>query len=179
MTFSDHHPITMVLMLNLPPALYKIWRYNPSLLKDPVYYTEVKMALVDYFALNDTVDTTPLTQWEAHKGVIRGKLTSLAAAQKKKSQKIVRDLVSKIKNLETCHKASLHTKTLQDLLQAHTELQEIFPVCIHRHILLSPKLLYEFGNKSSRLLTRVLGTKTFVLRMHNISDNDGKHSRCI
>lgn len=64
---------------------------------------EGKKVLTDFFALNDTPDTSPPTQWEAHKCVIRGKLIALTTAQKKTSQKATSDLLTKIKDLETRH----------------------------------------------------------------------------
>lgn len=77
MTFSDHHPITVTLTFPDKFEYTYIWRLDPSVLTDFTKEQEIRNCLTNYFTENDTPDTSKLTQWEAHKCVVRGKLISL------------------------------------------------------------------------------------------------------
>lgn len=70
----------------------KVWRYNLSLLSDFLLLQEIQSCMALFFKENSTFDVSPVTIWEAHKYVLRGKLIALAAAHKKRKQKIINDL---------------------------------------------------------------------------------------
>lgn len=75
---SDHYPITMMLQFPEQVTKTKIWRLNTSLLKDLLEIQRYIEAIIEYFTLNKTSDTSPITQWEAHKCVLRGKVLATA-----------------------------------------------------------------------------------------------------
>lgn len=71
-----------------------IWKLDPTLLTD---VQEISACLRDYFAENDTPDMSTLTQWEAHKCIVRGKLISLAASVRKEKKAKLANLFAKLK----------------------------------------------------------------------------------
>lgn len=110
MTLSDHHPISMT--LTFPDKLHHTftWKLDPSILTDKKNEQEIRDCLTNDFTENDTPDTSKLTQWEAHKCVVRGKLISIAATLKKAKKTKLANLFSKLKKLESLHKRNLAQK---------------------------------------------------------------------
>lgn len=74
-------------------------------------------------------------------------------------------MIEKIKGLETLHKAALDVGALRDLRQARADFQELLGLRNRRKLFLSQ--LYQFGNKSGRLLARAQRAKTSALQVHN------------
>lgn len=66
MVISDHHPITMTLRFPQRETFTKIWRLDSSLLTDLGDLATIKQTIVEYFCHNDTLDVSPMVQWEAH-----------------------------------------------------------------------------------------------------------------
>lgn len=69
---------------------------------------------------NNTPDTNPITQWEAHKCVIRGLLVSKAPFRKRTKQAKIDALLSKIKSLKKAYKRTKAKHTLKELTQTRT-----------------------------------------------------------
>lgn len=83
-----------------------------------------------------------MTQWEAHKCVIRGQLLSIASRRKREHQAMILSLSTKIRALEAQHKRSLAIKTSQDLQELRSQLtDELFKKARLQKIL-SQKLFY-------------------------------------
>lgn len=81
MLISDHHPIMMSLVIANCVPRYKIWRFNPSIVYDPVIKAEEE--LKSYFCTHYTEDVSVLNVWAAHKCVLRDKLLGITSKQKK------------------------------------------------------------------------------------------------
>lgn len=84
MFLSDHHPIAITLSFPETCNKMKSWRLNPSLLKDPATIKHLRTRIRLYFTENTSPEVSPISLWEAHKCVIRGKLLALAAKSKKR-----------------------------------------------------------------------------------------------
>lgn len=72
----------------------------------------------EYFRLNATTDTDPMTTWEAHKCVTRGILIAKASIVKKRHQTSLNNLLAQVGKLELTHKSSLAAADLQALVNA-------------------------------------------------------------
>lgn len=70
--------------------------------------------LDNYFRENNTPETSSLTQWEAHKCVIRARPVSMATTIKKERHRYLAGLNNKLKTLEALQKQTLAQKSYQD-----------------------------------------------------------------
>lgn len=173
MFLSDHHPITITLTFPDYNTRTKTWRLNPSLLKDPDVIRQINTRLQQYFQENSSPETTPVTLWEAHKCVIRGKLIALATKEKKIRQAHIASLIETINRLEKTHKQSTSQSTLQDLLYARTNLLEELGKRTRRQYVLRQKVFYEHGNKSGRLLARTIQAAKTSSIIHHLRTDGG------
>lgn len=124
MTLSDHHSISVTLTFPNKITHTQIWRLDSNILTDKIREAEICKCLVEYFNENNTPENFKLTQWEAHKCVIRGKLISLAAAIKKEKKARLTELFTKLRTLEMIHKRNLAQKSYMELTETHVLLQE-------------------------------------------------------
>ncbi|CAI9604443.1 unnamed protein product, partial [Staurois parvus] len=173
MVLSDHHPITMTLRFPDTYTRSKCWRLDASLLADSAIEQEIRTNLVEYFSFNCSPDTSPLTQWEAHKCVIRGVLIAAASKSKKDRQERLRRLTDKIHSLERAHKRSLAASTLSELTCTRSQLLTELGKVVKKWFILSQKLYYEFANKSGKFLARALREKRSSMTVHKIRGPDG------
>lgn len=72
MFLSDHHTITVTVSFPETQPRTKLWRFNPSLLKDPLSLERIRTSIQHYFTENSSPDISLISLWEAHKCVIRG-----------------------------------------------------------------------------------------------------------
>lgn len=159
-----------LLTSNTKPAILRLVN---SLLTDIEAIQKITKRLTQYFQENDTVDSTPTTLWAAHKCVIRGELRSIAAKGNKHRKARIEDLSTRIHALKQAHKLSEASNTLSDLLKAREELLEVLGNTLQRKYVLTHKPLYEFGNKSGKLLARALQLKKAASTIHTIKDPSG------
>lgn len=92
-TISDHSPVTMTVDFGIEPCM-KSWRINASLLADVDTREEIRLAILEYFELNDNGMVSPSVLWDAGKPIIRGKIISIGSRIKKdrlKKQQKLRD----------------------------------------------------------------------------------------
>lgn len=159
MITSDHHSVTLNLTFPQHSHTSKIWTLDSNLLTDKERICKLSTIITNYFQDNDTPDTSTLTQWEAHKCVIRGQLISLASALKHEKRKHMNDLLAKIQTLERAHKLYLAQHTHHELTETRKLLLEELGQKMRSKYTLSQKLFYEYSNKSSHLLAQALCAK--------------------
>ena len=96
---SDHAPVSLTLQLqyNIRPPTR--WRFNLSLLKDPVFNTMIEREWTSFMELNDSPETTAITLWETGKAYIRGKIIAYSSYKKKKQTELENELQLKIQTL--------------------------------------------------------------------------------
>lgn len=73
-----------------------------------------------------------------------------------------------IMQFQSAHKATKVKYTLEHLTQAQKALLDEFNWKTKRKFALSHKFFYEYANKSSRLLARILAKKSNMLRGHSL-----------
>lgn len=99
MTLLDHHPITILLVSPETISRTKTWRLNSSLLKDPINIEQFATSLRDYFSLNNTTETSTITQWEVHKCIIPGEFIKTASKIKREHQSKISACISRIRSV--------------------------------------------------------------------------------
>lgn len=82
---SDHSPLTFTLHLEGMEPPSRSWRLNPHLLTEKEFCDYLKSQIQLYFDMNDTLETTPGTLWEAFKAYLRGCVISFETARRKKN----------------------------------------------------------------------------------------------
>lgn len=80
-TWSDHNAVMTTFSSFVPRPSHRTWYKNDSLLANSSHWREIKNAFKDYLTNNASLDTNPLTLWEAHKSFIRGVCISQASHQ--------------------------------------------------------------------------------------------------
>lgn len=95
MLISDHHPITLKLSFPISNHFTKTWRLDPTLLTDPKNSDKISAQIKEFFHLNDTPDSSPLSQWQSHKCNIRGLFIKLSAKRKRVQQNYTNSLIEK------------------------------------------------------------------------------------
>lgn len=101
-SLSDHAPTAISMRLDSPKQTTFNWRLNASLLTDKRVKDEIQDTLTEYFRNNLDADTNPMTNWEAHKSVLRGHLMKWGSRikRKKRERNFQLDLAnSKIRNI--------------------------------------------------------------------------------
>lgn len=93
-----------------------------------------------------------MRKWKAHKCTIQGELI----ARRREKQAYITKLTKHIHKLESAHKLTQATSSLQELLQDRAELVEELNKKTKCNYILSQKMFYEYGNKAGRLLARDL-----------------------
>uniref|UniRef100_A0A8C5QMT7 exodeoxyribonuclease III n=1 Tax=Leptobrachium leishanense TaxID=445787 RepID=A0A8C5QMT7_9ANUR len=174
LTWSDHAPVTMRLLSPLHRPAVPAWRLNEFLLTDPPTSNDCEQTLALYFQDNDMPDVSPLSIWEAHKCVIHGFYIRKASEQKKHREAATIDLLARIHNLETLHKESLDPAQLTDLTTLRRELATLLNSTYHRHCLRSKTFFFAHGDKSGRLLARMLRARHSTTYIAKIKDTHGK-----
>lgn len=151
-TISDHSPVRMRLDLGLESCM-KYWRLNVSLLTDVNIREEIRLAIMEYFSLNDNGMVSPTVLWDAGKATIRGKIISIGSRLKKDRLKKQVDLETEIKRLENEHKQSGKQEVLNKLKENRDNLDEILTYKAEGALRFIDRKYYELGNKASRLLS--------------------------
>uniref|UniRef100_A0A8C5LTY6 Endonuclease/exonuclease/phosphatase domain-containing protein n=1 Tax=Leptobrachium leishanense TaxID=445787 RepID=A0A8C5LTY6_9ANUR len=174
MTWSDHAPVTLRLLSPLHRPTVPAWRLNDFLLTDPLTSNDCEQTLALYFQDNETPNVSPLSIWEAHKCVIRGFYIRKASEHKKHREAATVDLLTRIHQLETLHKESLDPAQLTDLTALRRELATLLNSTYHCHCLRSKTFFFAHGDKSGRLLARMLRTRQSATYIAKIRDVHGK-----
>ncbi|CAH2292966.1 Hypothetical predicted protein [Pelobates cultripes] len=154
--WSDHAPISTYLKSPLfRPRGYQ-WKLNESILAEIPMVADLRTVITTYFEENDTLDTPPLTTWEAHKCVVRGHLIKVCTQRKRDQKRHMEELTHKIEELEDTHKTSQTDDTYRALLEARQALRELLSQKLQHTIRKSKCFFYEYSNKCWRLLARAL-----------------------
>lgn len=87
---------------------------------DPINVAQIHLNNQNYFRENDTPDTSPLVQWNAHKYVLRGTLLAMVTMRKCAAQPSLTYLLARRQTLETNHKQWQAQKAYQELIQVRS-----------------------------------------------------------
>lgn len=155
-TWSDHAPVTLMLLGAMPPLRRCHWRLNERLLKQPELRAELLQHVEDYFRTNCGSVSSPAILWEAHKSVIRGHCISIATRLKKDSELQRRDLLARLTRLESSLPAQPTIRALRQIVDLRAKLKDLSIHKTERLLLYTKQRYYERGNKAHTLLAHQL-----------------------
>lgn len=98
---------------------------NVGVLNNPGFVEEIKTEINTYREENDNGEVDFTTLWDAMKAVMRGKLISRAAYNKKARLKLYQMKMEELKKLEQQHKDSNDAGLLQQIKEVRTKVNEI------------------------------------------------------
>lgn len=151
-TISDHSPVTMTVDFGIEPCM-KYWRINASLLADVNTREEIRLALLEYFELNDNGTVSPSVLWDAGKATIRGKIISIGSRIKKDRLKKQLEIETEMKRLEKEHKQYGRQERLHKRKENRVKLNDLLTYKAEGALRFIDREYYECGNKASRLLS--------------------------
>lgn len=86
--WTDHDPLLVVCRSLVHNPRHSSWIMNDSLLSIPDIREDLLKASVEYFCLNYTSVSSPVTLWGAYEAVLRGHIIQIASKRKKERQKL-------------------------------------------------------------------------------------------
>lgn len=102
-----------------------VLRMNVGVLNNPGFVEEIKTEINTYREENNNGEVDFTTLWDAMKAVMRGKLISRAAYNKKARLKLYQMKMEELKKLEQQHKDSNDAGLLQQIKEVRTKVNEI------------------------------------------------------
>uniref|UniRef100_A0A8C5LYI8 Reverse transcriptase domain-containing protein n=1 Tax=Leptobrachium leishanense TaxID=445787 RepID=A0A8C5LYI8_9ANUR len=173
-TWSDHAPIHITLTSQLyRPASFS-WRLNDSFLANDSLIEDGEKVLETYFTENATPDVSDAVIWEAHKCVIRGHYIKKGAELKKKRATQISDLVRQISDTECLHKRDTDPAHLATLTTMRRSLSDLMNTLHHRTCLQTKAFFHTHGDKSGRLLARMIAKKRAATYIACVRDRKGR-----
>lgn len=122
---SDHSPVSTQINFRGESSGRGTWRINEELLEDRDTVKTIKGEIEKYFQENDTLEMARATLWEAHKSVIRGKLISIGARNKKEKRKNMLNLQNEIHKLKQRHKKEVKKEIHRSLILKREQLKDL------------------------------------------------------
>lgn len=173
-TISDHAPVTFTWNIPEIQNLPGRWRFNTSLLQDPVFDSYLKKEWASFLEINDSPKSSASLLWETGKAVLRGKIISFSVHKKKKEKEKEAQLEGKIKELETINANTPSEATHKELRKQKSLLNEIIN---KRTQFLIHRLRHEtfhHSNKSGKYLANQIKRNKEKTTITTIKDSAGK-----
>lgn len=150
---------------------YIPWRLDTSLLKDEGFCQIISSAIDEFLEFNRSDDVSPTILWETLKVVIRGKIISYKSMLNKSRRLELERLINAIQVLDSQYSAS----PCPELYKEKMKLQELLASeKIERMLLKSRGIMYEHGEKSSRLLAHQLKSRSSEQHITCIMKDNGE-----
>lgn len=148
---SDHAPISLFYRDTQLPKRSTRWRLHPRWLQDPDFIEYVGTHIDNYFTTN-TDQTSASIRWEAFKAYIRGHMISYTSSKSNKFRQQMKELESKIKDLESAASLDNSTQTKQELMALKAEYEGLSTIKAENSLLRLRQTFYDQGEKPGRLL---------------------------
>lgn len=148
---SDHAPLSLTLQINNNPG-NTLWRLNSSVLNNEQFKTKIKEEIKHYMEENNNGEVGPEIVWDALKAVIRGKVISFCAYQKKQRQSRLSELSKELKELETKHKKGSNPNLISKLKEIRNEINALHTQETQKKMIYTKQKYYESGSKFAKLL---------------------------
>ncbi|XP_040214168.1 vomeronasal type-2 receptor 26-like [Rana temporaria] len=150
--WSDHSPIKLSVKGLWSKPGPSSWRLNPSLLNDPLLYTEIEKELQEYFRNNKASDTSPTINWGAHKVTVWCKLIQLAVREKRNREQTVRQLEAYLDHLLDEQRRNPQPDIRRKIDDARLALNLSLTTQAEKHISWSKHKFYTMGDKPTTML---------------------------
>lgn len=169
---SDHAPVSLSLNLNHKKGTHN-WRLNNTLLKNKEFCSFLSGKIDLCLVTNDTGDANDSTLWEAMKAVLRGHVISYEAAEKKKSEKRLKEIDDQLTNLEASFKTEQKPEILNTITALKYEYHSVMSKNVSKLLVQVRQRYFEFGDKPHRLLAHQLRQTQASRAIHHIKSKDG------
>lgn len=156
---SDHAPVYLDVNISEDTSKTMGWRFPSYILSDKDFKNKMEEELNLYFDKNDTSDTNPEFLWEAAKAYIRGFTLSYMSHKKKKLLMKQDELEKDLKKAESAHKSNPTKENLIKAQALRAALNSILNEKASKSLFYQKQRLYEYGNKPSKYLARLLNQR--------------------
>lgn len=171
---SDHAPLSCTMHIRDNPGR-TLWRLNTSILNNQQFQTQIKEDIRIFFEENDNGEVNSAIVWDALKAVIRGRIISFCAYEKKLKQLRLTDLNKELKDLETQHKKEQKSNQMIKIKKIRNEINIMYSQETERKMVFTKQKYYESGSKSMKLLARKLQKQQTDNTIYKIRDLNSKN----
>ena len=151
-----------------------MWRLNTSILNNPRFKTQKREEIKRFLEENDNGEFDSATVWDTFNAVIRGRIISCCAYEKKQKQLRLIDLNKELKNLETQHKREQKPELLTKIKAVRNKINLIYTQEVEKKMIFPRQAYYESGAKSLKILARKLQKQQADNAIYKIRDIDSK-----
>jgi hypothetical protein len=149
---SDHSPVLIDFRFDSPSVGTPQWRLNTSLLSNDVFCSTITQAIEDFLCFNNSEEVNSSLLWETLKATIRGQIISYSSYSNKQRRKTQTDITGKISEVDRQYAIKPTPELHQQRVNLQTESDLTSTGNAERSIMRSKGMLYEYGDKASRLL---------------------------
>lgn len=175
-SISDHSSIFLQLLFTEKQCSYNSWRFNPHLLSDPKFISYFKSEFNIFYTINKTPDITPSILWETCKVYARGLIIFYVRSKQRKSLEAQRKLEGKLADLEKTYAKYPSDINMKAMLATRASLNSLLTHRAEQSIRFAKQRLYEYGNKPSKYLARLVNKRTDSQTISSIK-NKNVHSK--
>lgn len=118
---SDHAPLSCTIHIRDNPGR-TLWRLNTNMLNNQQFQTQIKEDIKLFFTENDNGEVNPAILWDTLKAVIRGRIISLCAQEKKQKRLKLTNLNEELKDLELQHKKEKKSDLMTKIKKIRNEI---------------------------------------------------------
>ena len=173
-SISDHSPIFLQLLFTKKQCSSNPWRFNSNLLSDPKFISYFKSEFNIFYEINKTPDITPSILWETCKVYARGLIISYARSKQRKSLEAQRKLEGTLADLEKTYVKYPSVIYMKAMLATRAFLNSLLTHRAEQSIRFTKQRLYEYGNKPSKYLARLVNKRTDSQTISSIKDKNGQ-----
>lgn len=160
-TWSDHAPIMLDLLLSQSFTRSCHWRLNDHLLQSEVSCSILAKGLEDFFQLSIGSVSRFSTLWEAHKAVFCGACIAEGSRLKKDRNRLIQSLTSALVTTERRLLCGPTVMKLQKVTSLREQIKLIQLGKAARSLLWTKQKFYEYSNKPHRMLSNKLHPRPF------------------
>lgn len=171
---SDHSPVYIDVRLAEPGVSSQRWRFPSYLLGDKAFIEKINLDMGLFFETNDDGETNPELLWETAKAFLRGSIISYTSSKKKQLSLKQQELEHKLHTAENVHKNNPTKVNLMKAQAIRAALNSLMTDKASRSLFYQKQRLYEFGNKPSKYLARLINQRQTLNTIAAIKDINGK-----
>lgn len=168
---SDHAPVFCTFHMNNTPRS-TLWRLNSSALNNPQFVSQIKEEIKTFLDINDTGEIDSSMIWDTLKAVLRGRIISWCAYNKKMKQLESLNLDKKLKELELQHKKKQCPSLLNEIKKTQNKINILYTQEVEKKFVFVKQKYYETGPKASKILARRLQKERNENTIFRIKDPD-------
>ena len=167
---SDHSPVLIDFRFDSPSVGNPQWRLNTSLLSNDVFCSTITQAIENFLSFNYSEEINSSLLWETLKANIRGQIISYSSYSNRQRRKTQTDIIDKISEIDRQYAINPTPELQQQKVNLQTEFDLTSTENAEKNILRSKGMLYEYGDKASRLLALQLKHQATSRHIAQIND---------